>query len=252
MADFSAVRGIYFDLDDTLCGYWTASKIGMRLAFEQHPVDGKTPDDMIEAWASTFRRFSSGLKNDTDLYKQYCKTGEVTRTMQMRHTLAAVRVDDEALAAALSETYMVERDRHLKLFPEAVEVLDNLKSRFPLGLITNGPADIQRQEIATCGVEHYFDHIYIEGELGMGKPERHVFDEAARAMGLGPEALLFVGNSYHHDIAPAIEYGWHTAWVRRDTDVAPSMKQPEAKPESAPEPDLVIGDLRELLPLLSV
>lgn len=243
------LKAIYFDLDDTLCGYWDASKAAMRTTFNLYPIEGKTTDEMILHWASAFRKFSGTLK-ETGLYETYCKTGEPTRTEQMRLTLIEAGAADEAHANQLSESYAFHRDKNLKLFEDAIEVLDFLFGRYPLGLITNGPADIQRQEIATLGIGKYFKKIYIEGEMGVGKPHQTVFDRAAKAVEAQPDQLLFVGNSYAHDIAPAIEAGWHTAWVRRASDVAPSKSAPDAKPQGAADPTFVIGELRELLGIL--
>ncbi len=248
------VRAIYFDLDDTLCGYWSASKYGLRKAFEQHGPRDHSPDDMVRAWATAFRRFSPSVKHGA-WYQGYCRSGEPTRTEQMRQTLREVDVDDEAMASALSESYARERNTALKLFPDAVEVLGQLAvGGWRLGLITNGPADVQRQEIATLGIEHYFEWIFIEGELGCGKPEQEVFLKAQEAMSVPASDILFVGNSYAHDILPAIEAGWKTAWIRRPSDVAPSSREetprPEVLPKGSPTPDATIGNLTELLALL--
>lgn len=251
---FAAVRGIYFDLDDTLCGYWDASKAGLRAAFAAHPVPDRSTEEAIAGWAGAFREFSPTLKS-TGLYEVYLKSGETTRTEQMRLALASFGIDDRDHASRLSHSYMTERDRSLRLFEDAIEVLTTLKGKFPLGLITNGPADIQRQEIATTGIERFLDHIFIEGEMGEGKPLKSVFDRAAVAMNLHPHQLLMVGNSFGHDIVPAIRDGWRTAWIRRESDVPPSADVAargglEPIPESGPMPDLIIGNLSELLPLL--
>lgn len=254
-APLAHIRAIYFDLDDTLCAYWEASKLGMRRAFETHAPTGLTADDLIQAWAATFREFSPTLKT-TGWYEGYLKSGEPTRTEQMRLTLLRLGIVDDSLARTLSDAYMTERDQGLRLFEDAKSVLDRLQGRFPLGLITNGPADIQRQEIATLGIASYFDHVLIEGELGEGKPSPRVFARARDLSGFAPAEILFVGNSYAHDIRPALENGWRAVWVRRATDVPPSTgpgpARPEPRPEGAPAPDAEIGDLNELLPLVGL
>jgi len=247
--DFSSVRAIYFDLDDTLCAYWDASKIGLRKAFEEHGPEGYSAEEMVVHWANAFRRFAPSLKH-TGWYPIYLLTAEPTRTEQMRLTLAEIDIVDPDQARRLSEAYMRERDAHLRLFPDALDVLNTLKPRFPLGLITNGPADLQRQEVATLGIEHYFANVYIEGEMGEGKPKRAVFERAAKAVGCEPHELLMVGNSFAHDIAPALEYGWHAVWVRRASDIPPSATQMESIPEGAREPHATIQHLSELLAFL--
>jgi putative hydrolase of the HAD superfamily len=250
---FSNVEAVFFDLDDTLCQYWEAARAGLFRAFEQHGPEGFTADDMVQLWAKAFREFLKEV-NHADWYSKYLKTGESTRTEQMRRTLAEAGCADEDRARRLSETYMRERDSRLRLFDDSLEVLNTLKPKFRLGLITNGPADVQRQEVQTLGIENYFAAILIEGEMGEGKPKLSVFRRAERRVECAPEKTLFVGNSYSHDIRPAIEAGWRTAWIRRPTDVPPSAgpggSAVEAKPADAPNPDAEINNLLELLPML--
>lgn len=251
MEAFRTVEAIYFDLDDTLCAYWDASKAALRAAFEGFGPPGVPVETMFAHWAETFRRFSPTVK-DSDWYKNYLKFGEPTRVEQMRLALAEAGVDDPALAKALSDAYALERDRRLALFPDALKTLEWLFKRYPLGLITNGPADIQRQEIVTLGIERFFRHILIEGEMGEGKPSPAVFLRAERLMEKEPGQILFVGNSYKHDIVPAIEAGWRTAWIRRASDVPPSANgnEPEERPADGVIPDVEIGALSELPPML--
>lgn len=244
--DFSKVRAVYFDLDDTLCAYWEAARIGLRKAFDQHGPPGYTSEELIQYWGIAFREFAPSLKK-TEWYARYLCDGGSTRLEQMRRTLVHANCGDLHVAQKLADVYAEERDAHLRLFDDALATLIALKPKYPLGLITNGPADVQRQEIATLSIGRFFDHVFIEGELGFGKPEPEVFRRAELAVGFASEEILFVGNSYGHDIQPAIENCWRTAWIRRPTDLAPSASLPEHKPDGAPDPDVEIGDLKSLL-----
>ncbi|HRK22575.1 MAG TPA: HAD family hydrolase [Fimbriimonadaceae bacterium] len=251
MDAFRSVRAVFFDLDDTLCAYWEAAGIGLRTAFELCRPYGKTPEEMIGHWGVAFRRFCPSIKG-SDWYAEYLKSGEPTRNELMRLTLLEAGIQNETLSSKLGDLYAQARDENLRLFPDAVETLQKLKERFPLGLMTNGPADIQRQEVQTLGLDRIVDHVFIEGEMGEGKPLPAVFRRAESAVGLPPNELLFVGNSYGHDILPAIEAGWRTIWIRRPSDVAPSAgdAKPEEKPDGKPDPDAVVSNLiavRELV-----
>ena len=253
--DSATIKAIYFDLDDTLCAYWDASKKGLLRAFAQCGPEGHSPEELMRHWAATFREFSPTLKQ-TGWYEGYCVSGEPTRTEQMRLTLERIGIADEAMALELSEAYRHERNAALRLFPDAAQVLEILSNRYPLGLITNGPADIQREEIATLGIARYFKHIFIEGEMKEGKPLPAVFARAAEAMGALPQELLFVGNSYAHDVRPALEEGWHAIWVRRKTDIPPSHDEARRKleqiPPSGPVPDAVASSLTDVLGYLGI
>jgi len=251
---FGNVRAIVFDLDDTLCGYWDAAKAGLRSAFTAHGVPGHSHDSHIATWAKVFEDINRSL-NDPEVYATYCRTGQPTRERQMHETLRALGVDDLNHARRLADTYRAERNAALQLFPEALEVLDALLPLYPLAMLTNGPADIQREEIKQVGVGHYFTFIGIQGELRIGKPARAAYARVEAALELSPPDILMVGNSYSADIKPAIEYGYRTAWVRRPSDVPPSAAvdaRPFSQPADSPIPDVEISDLRELLPLLGI
>lgn len=245
-----SVKRIFFDLDDTLCGYWDASKAALRQTFAELSPNGHTSDHLVEQWASAFREFAPTLKK-TGWYPTYLKEGEPTRRELMRLMLQRMDIDDVDLAERLSAAYGAYRDANLVLFDDAKIVLETLHPRYPMGLITNGPADIQRQEIATLNIGHYFDQVYIEGEMGRGKPLADVFQMITQNAAVEPHEILMVGNSYAHDIQPALAAGWRGIWIRRPSDVPPSApghaSQPEERPVGSAEPDAVIGNLTELL-----
>jgi putative hydrolase of the HAD superfamily len=251
LAALADIKGIYFDLDDTLCGYWDAAKAGLRRTFTDHLQHGRTPEEMVMIWGEEFSEFVKEIGSPY-WYSRYCESGEHTRLELMTRVLGRVGVHDQRLAEALSSTYYVERHAKLDLFPEALEVLEALARSFPLGLITNGPADIQRQEIEKLQIGSFFTHVFIEGEMRQGKPHPEVMLRAQEAMECQPSQILMVGNSFKHDIVPSQESGWRTAWVRRPSDVPPSSKtgRPEEKPEGSTAPDLEMANLKELLPVL--
>jgi putative hydrolase of the HAD superfamily len=252
MPHLSGIKAVYFDLDDTLCGYWNASKAGLRRAFGEHAPEGVTVEEMVIHWAEAYREFAPQVKTER-WYEPYLASGEPTRTEQMHMALRRAGHDDRTRAEALSQAYMLYRDAELQLFDDALDILNALRGRFELGLITNGPADIQRMEIATLGIGHFFDHVFIEGEMKEGKPKPGVFARANEAARSRPEETVMVGNSFGHDIAPAIAAGWYGFWIRRDSDVPPSA-HPNAKPEDRPAdsvpPTATIHSLSELLPWL--
>jgi len=237
----SKIKAIYFDLDDTLCAYWAASRKGLRATFDEHGFNGET-EKALEAWRSVFKTFSPEIKK-SHWYERYLETGEPTRTEHMRRMLNEMGIPDDKQAAQLSERYAFFRDKNLCLFDEAPVVLSFLQGKYKLGLITNGPADIQRQEIATLGIEKFFDHILIEGEFKIGKPFPEIFDDARNKWGLQPDEMLFVGNAFEHDVQGAKNAGWHAIWVNKDGEINPGTE---------PQPDATITDLWDVVAWLGL
>jgi putative hydrolase of the HAD superfamily len=235
------IRAVFFDLDDTLCAYWAASRKGLRQAIDEAGLALST-DDVIRAWREVFSTFSKEVKTDA-WYRHYLESGEPTRTEHLKRTLELLGIPDEGKAKSLSDNYARLRDQYLVLFPEALSLLQHLQGRYCLGLITNGPADIQRQEIETLGIAEFFDHIFIEGEFKIGKPHAEIFDAARDKCGFEPEQMLFVGNAFEHDVQGAKRAGWWAIWVNRGE---------EYDPGTDPRPDAEIVHLYEVCDWLGI
>lgn len=240
------IKAIFFDLDDTLCGYWDAAKAGLRDAIRENLPEHDV-EEVVSAWVEEFRGFCPNLRR-LGLYETYLEKGETTRTEVIQRMLQRLGIDDAELGLKVSQRYGERRDQRLTLFPEVVPLLQRLKSQYRLGLITNGPADIQRQEVETLNLTEFFDPIYIEGELGFGKPDPRIFEMAMKATGTAPTECAMVGNSYHHDMMPAMAAGWHTYWVRRPSDIPPTSKTGEIEglPDGAEAPCMTAPDLHPL------
>lgn len=247
------IKAVFFDLDDTLCAYWEAAKGALRITFERYAPDGRTAADMIGFWSKEFDGFCHGIKK-TPWYEPYLKSGEPTRTELMRLTFLAAGIDDSSLAREVAEFYAAQRREALQLFDDALPALDALEGRFYLGMITNGPADVQREEVVDLGLEPRFQSILVEGELGFGKPLMEVFRLAESQSGCAPSEILFIGNSYAHDILPAIKAGWKTVWIRRASDIPPSRNGEGARledlPPGTPEPDMTAETLEPVVKAL--
>jgi putative hydrolase of the HAD superfamily len=146
---------------------------------------------------------------------------------------------DHSHARAMADRYDAETTARYRLFDDAIETLEWLRSRsFAMCLLTNGPQGMQRAKIARFGLAPYFDAIFIEGEFGCGKPDRRVFEQALLTSGASCEDAWHVGDNLYADIGGAQQCGIHAVWIHRE--------RLELKDDAPAVPDRVIGHLREL------
>ena len=132
--------------------------------------------------------------------------------------------------------------RHrLGLYPHALEVLDALRGRYPLALVTDGQSTYARGELHRVGLLGYFDPIVVSGDHGYRKPDRRLFQFALDGMAVAAENALYVGNDMHRDIFGAREAGLKT--VMFDSDQG-------NKAYLDCVPDYTITDLRDLLNII--
>ncbi|MCS7209110.1 MAG: HAD family hydrolase [Fimbriimonadales bacterium] len=233
----SEVRAVGFDLDDTLCVYMPAAVEARRQMFEMHlvPRVNMSLEAIDQLYRRAFKSMLSELHSDR-WYPLYLREGHATRTETFRRLLESLNLYADGLAEQISYEYAALRERLLRLHDEALEVLYTLRERYPLFVITNGPAYEQRRELKVLGLETLFDVVAIEGEVGIGKPHKPIFEFVQRRLGLPAEQILFVGNSWEHDVQGALNAGWQAAWVNREG-------APHPQPDS---PVPVLPDLRPL------
>lgn len=120
------------------------------------------------------------------------------------------------------EEFMIERNEVFgKLtipFPETFEVLNALKGRYKLGVITNGYSNVQRDKITAIGIEDYFEDIIVSGEEEFEKPDPRIFLKSLKNLGIKPEEAVYIGDYYPNDISGAINAKIKPIWICEDPD----------------------------------
>jgi len=129
----------------------------------------------------------------------------------------------------------------LQLYPYAREVLDILRERYPLALVTDAQTAYARGELHNVGLLDYFEPIVVSGDHGYRKPDPRLFQLALDRMSVAPQNALYVGNDMYRDIFGAREVGMWT--VMYDSDQG-------RKTHLDCVPHYTITDLRDLLTIL--
>lgn len=122
-------------------------------------------------------------------------------------------IRDPALGDELDSAFFRLRRERIVLMPGAVEVLEELRPDYRLGMLTNGAPSLQQEKIDALKLEPHFDAVLISGRLGIGKPSPEIFHEMARRLNVDPEGCVMLGNSLERDIAGARAAGMHTIWI---------------------------------------
>jgi putative hydrolase of the HAD superfamily len=125
---------------------------------------------------------------------------------------------DEALARDLASTYVRVRRSDWGVDPAAMRTLDALAAHYRLALVTNGAPRIQREKLEAAGMHSHFAALLISAEIGIGKPDRRIFDAALEAIGTSARDAVMVGDSIERDIVGARGAGLRTIWLDRSGD----------------------------------
>ena len=117
--------------------------------------------------------------------------------------------DPEALATAYRQAVTTS----LVPISGVESMLTELRSRYQLGLLTNGPVRAQRSKIEFLDFERLFDTTLVTGELSAGKPAAAAFNALLAALGTTPEETVYVGDTPFDDIEGATEAGIYAIQV---------------------------------------
>ncbi|MEP6709903.1 MAG: HAD-IA family hydrolase [Verrucomicrobiota bacterium] len=85
-----------------------------------------------------------------------------------------------------------------ELFPEVLEVLESLRPRFTLAVISNFDGRL-RVILAQLCISKFFRHVFISSELGVDKPNPLIYSCALDLGHLAPNEVLHVGDDPERD-----------------------------------------------------
>ena len=206
MFDPSKIKAVLWDLDDTLYSRTEGAKRMFPGLFREHLYRDREDGFLTEAVAYFLSR---------------CPRGSV--------------VHPEAFAA-LAEKYPFDRPfvyqnllsdyyDHFREFivpsPEPLSVIQKLRTMdIRTGIITNITPELlesQKRKVAALGISDLFDSIIYSAEFGVHKPDRRIFDRAAKALGVSNDQCLFVGDDPASDISGALDAGMEALWLDTGT-----------------------------------
>jgi putative hydrolase of the HAD superfamily len=143
------------------------------------------------------------------------------------------------LAHAIAERYCGLREEQYRFVPGALETLARLRAGgVRLVLVTNGTARDQRKKIERFGFAPYFDGVFIEGEQGVGKPSRQIYDRALAALGCRPAEAWSIGDNLEWDVSGPQRLGVYGIWV--------DVRGRGLPPGSVARPDRIVRAITEL------
>ena len=129
----------------------------------------------------------------------------------------ACKPDPDKLIA-WEKHYWEQVKGHTIPFPETFEVMEALRKKYRLGLITNtqGQQNTGTHRIALFPeLEGFFEAIVVAGEAGIPpKPDPLPFRSCLEAMNIGPEEAVYVGDDWRIDICGARDIGIQPVWIQ--------------------------------------
>ncbi len=132
---------------------------------------------------------------------------------------------------------LYENEQTNEVLEESKSVLEYLKDRYPMVLVSNFYGNINTI-LSDAGIDHYFKRVIESAVVGVRKPNPAIFALGVCALDLPASQVVVVGDTFDKDIAPAHSLGCRTMWIKG--------LQWEEKPCDETLPDGIISRITEL------
>lgn len=234
-----AIDTIIFDLDDTLLwdkkSIQTAFDKTCAYAAEKHELN---PAKLEEAVRTEARKLYEGYEtydytvliginpfeglwgtfdDPTDSFQKMKTIVPAYRKDAWTSGLKALGIEDAALGEELGERFVEERKKSPYIYEDTYAVLDALKGKYRLILLTNGAPSLQKLKLEiTPEIPAYFDHVIISGDFGKGKPDASLFEYMMEKADFTSEQGIMVGDNLMTDIKGSAAVGMKNVWINRE------------------------------------
>lgn len=198
------IKAFTFDLDDTLYDNTTCMiNAEQQMMASIQRIDGLQHSHLIE-----FNQIKQSLLiEQPDLYHDV----NIWRVCAIKQFLRSQGFHDSSFIEGITDDVMnvFLTWRNQITVPQATfDLLTNLANRFPLAVISNGNASIDK-----IGLQDYFQFALRAGADGFAKPFPDLFELAAKRLAIEPQHILHVGDNLQTDVMGAINGGLQACWL---------------------------------------
>jgi putative hydrolase of the HAD superfamily len=130
------------------------------------------------------------------------------REQRFKETFKRFNYENESDNALLTQQYLSRAPKGSTLKQGCLEILNYLRPKHTLHIITNGFREIQGIKIESGGIRDFFRNIIISEEHGLYKPDERIFRLAEQLSGAEPAECVMIGDNFENDVQGAIKAGW--------------------------------------------
>ncbi len=194
-------RFLFFDLDHTLWDFNANAMDCINDLFHEYELQQKAG---FTAFFETYERHNKRLWAE---YEAGNLKKESLRTLRFHLTFKEFGINDYVLAERFGLAYIQRCPLKTKLFPHTIELLNYLRPKYRMAIISNGFPEVQSIKLETCGIKHYFEKVFTSELVGYQKPRPEIFHAAVTAFHAEKKHCLMIGDSWEHDINGAQLFG---------------------------------------------
>ena len=205
------ISDVFFDLDRTLWDF----------DYNAH----KTLIDIYKNF--NLKKFNIDLKQFIDrytfhneylwsLYRNNKISKSLLRSERFGLTLNEFSVYNNDLAVKIGNEYIKKCPLQTTLFPYAIEILNYLKTKYKLHIITNGFDEVQHIKLKASGLTHFFNEIVTSEKVDVKKPDPKIFNYALTKAKTTSMKSIMIGDDLPVDILGAKQVGMSQIYFNPD------------------------------------
>ena len=213
------ILDIFFDLDHTLWDFEKNSAMAFETILKKHDIKVD-----IDAFITLYVPVNSKYWK---LYQDDQVTQEQLRYGRLKDVFDSIKYEiSDDVIHLLAEEYIHYLPQYNHLFEGTIELLDYLKPKYKLHIITNGFNQIQFNKLKNSNIAHYFETVTNSENAGFKKPNPQIFHYALSISNSKKETSIMIGDNFEADIEGALNVGIDAIMFNElNIEVAENIKQ---------------------------
>ncbi|MBK6267169.1 YjjG family noncanonical pyrimidine nucleotidase [Marivirga sp. S37H4] len=203
MGYIKSYQHIFFDLDHTLWDYERNSTEVLEELVKKHRLTDRGIPSALE-FSQTFEKVNQVLWSDFNKNKI---SRSAIRDQRFLKILANYQIEDNVLCNKLSDEYLMQCPTKPHVLPYTFEMLDYLKEKYHLHIITNGFDDVQYLKLDKSRLKPYFKTVVTSDSAGYKKPMASIFKFAIDKAEARKEESIMIGDNLQTDMLGARNFG---------------------------------------------
>ncbi len=235
-------KHLFFDLDGTLWDLYKNTELALRqlvVEFELQELNFK----------SFYQHYHHHNEIVWALYREGKIKKEVLRTERFSKAFLELGIEKSV------DFYERFAERFLEVCPAlphrvegALELLNSLKGRYHMHIITNGFKEVQGIKMKAAGIDHFFEEIINSEDAGVKKPDRGIYEFALQKANALPDHSIMIGDDWDADILGARDFGIDQVFLTKTERMQNELRgKANNLIRHNYKPTLTVDDLHELI-----
>ncbi len=193
-------KHLFFDLDHTLWDFDKNSALTFEKIFRINNLEVEL-NSFLEVYMPINLAYWK-------LYREEKIDKTSLRFARLKDAFDALGVKvSTQLIYKLSGDYITHLSTFNHLFDGTITILDYLKPKYTLHIITNGFKEVQHGKLNKSGIAQYFETVTNSEMVGVKKPNSKIFKHALDLAKATADQSLMIGDNLEADILGALNFG---------------------------------------------